>query len=119
MVIEDTPLQNVREYCNACDDMGNILENLKNGNLTQEDLIYIRKKCMYCKFQKKGIYKADAIINLLEKRPFMPNKGRKPTKVKQYGETVKNLRGEGHTVREIAKIVGISTTTVQKILNPR
>lgn len=42
--------------------------------------------------------------------------GRKPTKEKQFGQVVRNLRNDGMSIRKIAAYVGISTTTVQKIL---
>ena len=42
--------------------------------------------------------------------------GRKPIREKQYGKVVRELRKDGKTIREIAEYVGISTSTVQKIL---
>lgn len=42
--------------------------------------------------------------------------GRKPTREREYGKVVRALRKDGKTIREIAEYVGISTSTVQKIL---
>lgn len=42
--------------------------------------------------------------------------GRKPTREREYGKVVRELRKDGKTIRQIAEYVGISTSTVQKIL---
>lgn len=46
------------------------------------------------------------------------NVGRKPTAYKRYSQAVLNLRlNEKKKIREIADILGMSTATVQKIIN--
>ena len=121
------PLKNVTENCMDCFVMKMILDATQTigtdeyGNSAKiEDL---RNTCMRRKKGSKGIYKYDAIrtaLDLYEENKQLKrklNKGKKATALKKYGTAVRNLRKDGKSIREIAQIVGISTTTVMKILN--
>lgn len=122
----DEPLKNVTENCMDCFVMKMILDATQTigtdeyGNNTNiEDL---RNTCMRCKKGNKGIYKYDAIRTALDLQAENQrlkkalNKGKKPTALKRYGTTVRNLRNEGKSIRQIAEIVGIAPNTVSKIL---
>ena len=123
----DEPLKNVTENCINCNIMHFILDESKTSgtnSLGQNFKIDVfRNTCMRCKKGSKGIYKYDAIrtaLNLYEENNQLKeklNKGKKATALKRYGTTVKNLKEDGKSIRQISKIVGISTNTVMKILN--
>ena len=114
--------QNVTEHCLKCHKVLPLLDKRLNGEeLTEKEVEYIRLECRYCRsFDSKGIYKADAILSLLELyikfTRFKRNTGKKPVRKKQYGAAVQNLRKEGKTIRQIADILGIAKSTVQRIL---
>lgn len=117
-------VQNVIDYCVKCANMKDLIEKRKQKiPIDDSELQEIRNLCRYCRnLGKKGIYKADAILTSLEmyekleKLEKKKNVGKKATREKQYGTVVQNLRTNGMTIREIAKTVGISVDTVQKIL---
>lgn len=122
----DEPLKNITENCMDCFVMKMILDATQTigtdeyGNSANiEDL---RDTCMRCKKGNKGIYKYDAIRTALDLQAENQrlkkalNKGKKPTALKRYGTTVRNLRNEGKSIRKIAEIVGIAPNTVVKIL---
>ena len=113
-------VQNVNDYCKKCKKMKLLQEKRKKGEDYLENLANMRTRCARCRvFGKIGIYKADAILTALELSENgykNRNVGKKPVREKQYGTAVKNLRAEGKTIRQIAKTLGISVDTVQKIL---
>lgn len=120
-------IQNVVNYCLKCTKMERLLEKRRNDiELTSDEIKEIRYLCANCRLGKKGnkigIYKADAIMSSLEMHKKLNelskkrNIGKKPVREKQFGVAVRNLRAEGKTIRQIAKILGISVDTVQKIL---
>lgn len=108
-------LQNLADYCLKCKHGVPTLFN--SGKITLDTA---RRTCANCKFGKQGIYKFDIVYALwgalgkLQAVPERP-KGKKATYVKRYGVAVEQLQSEGKTVREIAKILGISPTSVIKI----
>lgn len=115
-------IQNVVEFCCNCEKIKPLVEKRKNGvELSEEEVESIRWDCRYCRsFGRGGIYKADAIISLLESKDKNRNVGKKAVKEKRYGNAIKKLREDGKSIRDIADILGMSKTTVQKIvLNQR
>ena len=117
-------IQNVVDYCLKCFNMERLLNKRKQGiDITEKELQDIRFICARCRsFDNSGIYKADAILTSLEMHEKLNelskkrNVGKKPVREKQYGTAIRNLRAEGKTIRQIAEVLGISKTTVQKIL---
>ena len=73
-----------------------------------------RKICANCKYRNQGIYKFDAIYEFMRTCKLTP--GRKPTVGREYGETIRQLREQGESIRAIADKLGLSKTTVQKII---
>lgn len=122
----DEPLKNVTENCMDCFIMQMKLDETKTAGITFDGqcfgIDYLRGTCMRCKKGSKGIYKYDAIRTALDLQAENQrlkkalNKGKKPTALKRYGTTVKNLKEEGKSIRQIAEIVGIAPNTVVKIL---
>lgn len=113
-------IRNVIDHCQKCPNMVKLLNKKRNDEpLNDSDIKDIRIICMHCKCGQEGIYKADAIMTALllhDEVKRQRNVGKKPTRYKQYKAAVQNLRNEGRSIREIAKILGISPTTVQRIL---
>ena len=114
-------MQNVYDFCAKCFRMCRLIEKLENGTEpTEKEMEDIRYRCQYCRsFGRNGIYKADAILTALKEKRRAKNNltpGRKPVREKQYGKAIINLRKEGKTIREISEILGISKTTVHKIV---
>ena len=116
-------IRSIFNYCARCTNMKDILEKRRQGIPVDDDeLTKVRRHCAKCKSGKNGIYKADAILTALElheevnKLKTKRNVGKKPVREKQYGAAIRNLRAEGKTIREIASILKISKTTVQKII---
>ncbi len=108
-------LKNFDEICMNCDVMKRALSKSDdNNNIT---LAEARAECASC----NKIFKFDALYKIVEKTRKIPNRnvGKKATAYKKYAETVYNLSQEGKSIRKIAKIIGISTTTVQKILKEK
>jgi hypothetical protein len=72
-----------------------------------------RVECETC----RKIFKADLLV-LQEQHRLRPalTPGRKPTRHKTHGQTVKNLRAEGRTLHDISKITGLAINTIRKIL---
>ena len=70
---------------------------------------YLKKCCSRC----KKVTKFDLILNLPHKQK---NVGKKSTYVRRYGVAVQSLRSSGKSIRYIAQTLGISPTSVQKIL---
>lgn len=108
--METEELKNFNEVCTNCDVM--------KRALSEEDEIEIspgeaRARCASCNkiFKFDALYKSQ--MNLAQRKK---STGKKPTAYKRYATTVINLTGEGKSIREIAKTIGISPTTVQKIL---
>lgn len=107
-------LQNISEYCLKCKSQ--TPRKFRDGEI---DLETARKNCAYCKFGKVGIYKFDIVYHLFvttekQNKKNLPT-GKKETYSKRYGAAIKNLLDEGKTVREIAKILGISPVSVVKV----
>lgn len=72
-----------------------------------------RVECETC----RKIFKADLLV-LQEQHRLRPTltPGRKPTRYKTHGQTVKTLRAEGRTLHDISKITGLAINTIRKIL---
>lgn len=111
MSMYDEPLQDPSQYCAKC----NIISDYESSKLEIGDA---RFACAHCKqFGKYGIYKFDALRQAIHpKRPPL-TPGKKAIISKRYGTAVLNLRSEGLSIRDIAETLGISTGSVQKILN--
>jgi hypothetical protein len=113
--MQNEPLADVVEHCKKCSAMTDAVK-AGRGNF---DLAMLRQKCMYCKTGNGGIFKTDAIytaIELHQKFDSRRNKGKKAIRHKTHGVAVKNLREQGKSLRDIAKTLGITVKTVQKIL---
>lgn len=127
--IESTqPLRSAYDFCLACPKGVDIL---KVKSMSLPELNEARTKCANCRSSGEGIYKTDAIATAIEaqtkvkeleaeiadlKSKFKPYRGGKgSTYIKRYGETIANLRAEGKTQKQIAKILGISVASVNKI----
>jgi len=109
-----TPLTNPINICKECQAYKQYI----NG---QFDIGQLRWSCQYCKsFGRNGIYKGDLVISALSANANNKTRGlsagRKPTHYKRYGHAVMALASQGKTIRDIANIIGISTTTVQRIM---
>ena len=101
--------QDISQYCDTC----HVPADYESGELTLDEC---RFQCAHCRmFGKKGIYKFDIAYTLRKRSVPFKGKGKTATRKRQYGEAVANLTAEGKTVREIAKILGISPTTVVAI----
>ena len=74
--------------------------------------IYVSKK----DFEKILMVCKPAASNKNNNQNKILGTGRKPTREREYGKVVRELRKDGKTIRQIAEYVGISTSTVQKIL---
>jgi hypothetical protein len=114
--MKTTPLANVIDYCKECKLMKHAVE-VGEDNFDLAELRYI---CTHCKTGKSGIFKADAIftaLSIYQKFYKNRNTGKKTTIDKTYGNAVKNLRKQKKTIKEIADILQISPTSVQKIIN--
>lgn len=106
----DEKTQNISEYCLKCKN--SVPQKFQDGQITLEQA---RKLCAYCKFGKVGIYKFDIVYALFQTSGKRPT-GKKATYTKRYGTAVEQLHIEGKSTRQIAKILGISPTSVTKIL---
>lgn len=78
------------------------------------DLEEARRVCANCKYRNQGIYKFDAIYEFMRTCKLTP--GKKPVVERKHGETIRELREQGETIRAIAKNLGLSKTTVHKVL---
>jgi len=70
-----------------------------------------RVECETC----RKIFKADLLV-LQERHRLHLTPGRKPTRYKTHGQTVKTLRAEGRTLHDISKITGLAINTIRNIL---
>ena len=109
-------LQNIADFCLKC--RVRVPERFSDGSLTLEQA---RSLCASCRFGKSGIYKFDIAFHLFLTVQSVPSaserpKGKKSTYTKRYGTAVSKLHKEGKTTRQIAEILGISPTSVTKIL---
>lgn len=77
------------------------------GDFTSDKL---KKCCAHC----NKVSKFDLICNLPSKQK---NVGKKSTYFRRYGVAVQSLRSSGKSIRDIAQTLGISPTSVQKILS--
>lgn len=106
-----TPLADAIDFCGTCE---NLHVNVDDSNALAE----AREICQRCKRDNHGIYKFDAIYTAYQAHmdAIKPNKGKKSTVNKRYGDAIRSLRADGKSQREIAKILQISPTTVNKFL---
>ena len=123
----------IKERCYKC----KLPSDYAEGKLTLEQA---RTKCANCHFGSLRLYKFDIIVQLLDKSekadskaekkepaqvPTSPGegqitfnrntKGKGATYVKRYGSAIQKLQNEGKTVRQIAKLLDISPTSVIKV----
>lgn len=106
--MSSSELQDISQYCDIC----HVPSDYESGKLTLDQC---RDKCAYCNRFGGRIYKFDIAYTLRKRSVPFKGKGKTATRKRQYGEAVANLTAEGKTVREIAKILGISPTTVVAI----
>lgn len=108
--MNSTELQDISQYCDTC----HVPIDYESGKLT---IYECRFECSHCRmFGRRGIYKFDIAYTLRKRsESSFKGKGKTATRYKQYGKAVANLAAEGKTIREIAKILGISPTTVVSI----
>lgn len=99
-------LKNFNEVCTNCEVMKRALSDIEEDEIPLGEA---RARCASC----NKIFKFDALYKFTQRKK---STGKKPTAYKRYATTVINLTGEGKSIREIAKTIGISPTTVQKIL---
>jgi len=111
--MRETPLANVIDFCGDCP-----YDNLFVDVSDSEALAQARETCQRCKRNNLGIYKFDAIYTAYQAHmdAIKPNKGKKSTVAKRHGEAIKSLRAEGKSQREIAAMLKLSPTTVNKFL---
>lgn len=107
--MKNEELKNFNEVCTNCEVMKRALSDIED----EISLGEARARCASCNkiFKFDALYKSQ--MNLAQRKK---STGKKPTAYKRYATTVINLTGEGKSIREIAKTIGISPTTVQKIL---
>lgn len=102
-------LKNFNEVCTNCEVMKRALSNIEDKISLGE----ARARCASC----NKIFKFDALYkSQIQRKKNYCSTGKKATAYKRYSKAVINLTGEGKSIREIAKTIGISPTTVQKIL---
>lgn len=115
-------VQDLKEYCLNCKH--NIPEKFSKEEITLEAA---RTKCGNCKLGKQGIFKFDIVFTLWQQLQKEKNsgsaaaaterpKGKKETYTRRYGQAITKLQAEGKTIREIASILGISPTSVTKVV---
>lgn len=102
-------VQDMSQHCGKCQ----VPIQYKNDEIT---IYQARHTCARCRFSGNGIYKFDIAYSLYDQiQRNKPPAGKGATYTKRYGNAVKQLQAEGKTIREIAKILGISPTSVNKI----
>lgn len=102
-------VQDMSQHCGKC----NIPLQFKKEEISIEQA---RRTCARCRFSGNGIYKFDIAFSLYDQiQRTKPPAGKGATYTKRYGNAIKELQAEGKTIREIAKILGISPTSVNKI----
>lgn len=112
-------IQNLNDYCLSCKHQ--IPEKFSAEEITLEEA---RTKCGNCKFGKQGVFKFDIVYTLWQQLEKEKNKtyitkrptGKKETYTRRYGQAIEKLKAEGKTIREIANILGISPTSVTKVI---
>ena len=112
-----TPQQSVQEHCMKCDKLLNSVNDILDGK--EVDLGSLRNACRCCKTGSTGIFKGDIALGLMteiertrRKRPV----GKKKTRYKTHGKMVRQLREEGKSLREIARISCLAVNTIRDIL---
>ncbi len=116
------PLQDPNNFCAKCEWLKKAYAEKQEGVLTRKTLGDMRIACTKCRgaWSKpmNGIYKADAILGAYKpSKPVLPvGKGRQPVLARKYGAIIQNLKNEGMSQRKIARVVGISLVSVNKIL---
>lgn len=105
MEIEE--LKNFNEVCTNCEVMKRALSDIEEDEIPLGEA---RARCASC----NKIFKFDALYKSQIQRK--KSTGKKATAYKRYSKAVINLKREGKSIRDIAKTIDISPTTVQKIL---
>jgi hypothetical protein len=108
-----SPHIEVKEHCMNCTHM--------NRALAQDKVDWgtIRNACRCCKTGSSGIYKADAIYDFLKlylKVNSNLTPGRKATRHKTHGQTVRTLRSKGYSLQDIRHTTGLAINTIRTIL---
>ena len=70
-----------------------------------------RVECETC----RKIFKADLLV-LQERHRLHLTPGRKPTRYKTHGQTVRNLRSMGYSLQDIRNTTGLAINTIRNIL---
>jgi len=94
----DQPLQDPIKICEGC----------PNRSLP---LPTRRVECETC----RKIFKADLLV-LQEQHRLRLTPGRKPTRYKTHGQTVRNLRSMGYSLQDIRRTTGLAINTIRNIL---
>lgn len=120
-------VQNVMEHCKKCEDMCKLMEKMRSDDeIKEQELLYMRRKCQRCRRGDNGIYKADAILTALLLDKMIQDRwkknltpGKKPTLERKYGRAIYALREGGKTIKQIASLLGLSPTSVHKVLKSK
>lgn len=118
----------IKERCYKC----KLPSEYGEGKITLEQA---RTKCANCHFGSLRLYKFDIIMQLFnsntEQKKIEPVQektsscqsvtglnrgGKRETYTKRYGVAITKLQNEGKTIRQIADILGISPTSVTKVI---
>lgn len=109
------PLRDITEICGNCKKV-DWTDNSNTG------IAKTRSLCAKCHLSGGGIYKADIVRSALTYKEkanattLPTGKGKSSTFIKNYGKIVDGLTAEGKTQREIAELLGVSKTTINKYL---
>lgn len=104
------------KHCINC----NVVSEYNNSAITLEQA---RKKCSNCHWGNERIYKFDLLLDSIDnynkhlKQLGNIGKGKSETYSKKYGNAIFQLRSDGYSIRHIAKVLNISPTSVQKVIN--
>jgi hypothetical protein len=104
------PLQSMDYSCDNCE----MLKQACDDDAPDIELSICRYTCANCPAR---MYKFDAIYALKKSKNVKKWKGsgKKDTATKRYGDVVASLTKQGLSIRNIAKLIGKSTKTVQKV----
>lgn len=113
MSMDTAPLQDIEKHCKRC----SVPDLFEQDKLSLGDS---RRTCANCRLSVYGIYKFDAIhevIHMKKEQKANLTPGRKATREKVYGETIRNLHRGSFSNNKIAEIIGISHNTEKKIVD--